>query len=262
MRVSFDVRGLASAGSSLRSQYKQLRFATVSAINNLAFEARELEQREMLDVFDRPKPFTLKSVRVIKASREQEQIAARMEIDNMGTESDTPAAKYLRAQVSGGGHRRLKRFERALRSVGVLPPDMYAIPASGARLDAYGNISPGQIIQILSYFRAFPDVGFRSNMTDKGRARLAAKRSRKNAAAGISYFVGRPGGSRSNSYPEGVWQRTHFAHGSSLKPVLIFVKSVKYEDIFDFGYVAEQAARKRLPALFAEAVGKAMATAR
>lgn len=262
MRVSFDVRGLASAGSSLRSQYKQLRFATVSAINNLAFEARELEQREMLDVFDRPKPFTLKSVRVIKASREQEQIAARMEIDNMGGNLSNPVANYLSPQITGGSYRRLKRFERALRSVGVLPNDMYAVPGSGARLDAYGNISPGQILQIITYFRASLNVGHRSNMTDKDRARLAARRSKKNAAAGISYFVGRPGGSRSNSYPEGIWQRTYFAHGSSLKPVLIFVKWVNYEDIFDFGYVAKQAARKRLPALFAEAIGKAMATAR
>ncbi|MDF5999583.1 hypothetical protein P4050_14390 [Pseudomonas aeruginosa] len=43
-----------------------------------------------------------------------------------------------------------KASERNLRARGILPAGMFVVPAEGARLDQYGNMSRGQMIQILS----------------------------------------------------------------------------------------------------------------
>ena len=93
-------------------------------------------------------------------------------------------------------------------------------------------MSRGQIVSILSYFRAFPDNGYKANSTAATRAKL--KRGTKKRQ-GFELFVGAPADGK---LPLGVWQRTYFAQGSALKPLLIFVKSTRYNAIFDFDYTA------------------------
>lgn len=233
-----------------RLQREQVPYATMRALNATADDVKEAERKEIADVFDRPRANTLNSVYVKYATKANP--VSRIALKDVAGKG-VPASKYLEAQIKGGV-RRLKRFEKALRAVGALPPGMYAVPGSGAKIDAEGNMSGGQIVQILSYFKAFPEAGYKANMTDARRAKLA-KGTKKQG--GFSYFVGRPGGGK---LPLGVWQRFN-PHGF-IKPVLIFVDSVLYEPRFDFYYVGKRAVEKRFRANFDAALVQALATAR
>ena len=232
-----------------RLQREQVPFATMLALNATAEEVKETERKEMADVFDRPRANTLNSVFIKYATKAN--LVTRIGLKDFAGKG-VPASKYLAAQIKGGA-RQLKRFEKALRSVGALPPGMYAVPGEGARIDAEGNMSGGQIVQILSYFKAFPEAGYKANMTDARRSKLA-KGTKKQG--GFSYFVGSPGG----KLPLGVWQR--FNPSGLIKPVLIFVDGLSYESRFDFYYVGKRVVERRFRAHFDASLRQALATAR
>lgn len=212
-------------GVTIRSQ---VAYASRKAVTKTAEDVRQAQVREMRDVFDRPTPYTLTAVenRLIK----NDPPTARVWLKDFAGKG-TPASKYLLTQIKGGA-RPIKRFESALRTAGVLPEGMIAVPASGAKIDAYGNMDRGQIVQILSYFRAFPERGYKANMLHKTRERLARGSKKR---LGFSYFVGAPADGK---LPLGVWQKTTFAIGSAIKPVLLFADAAYYRPIFNFEYVS------------------------
>ncbi len=232
-------------------QRRQIPYGTMLALNRTATRVQEAEVNEMRGVFDRPTPYTLSALRIRKATKAN--LTAYVEPKNMATKAIS-ADKYLAPQILGGS-RGQKRFERALIAVGAMPQGYVAVPGSGARFDAYGNMSRGQIVQILAYFRAFPEVGYRANMSAAGRGRLA-RGSRRNM--GYSYFVAGPGG----SLPPGIWQRFAFSEGHAIRPVLIFVKSTMYRKRLDFDVVAEKTVEKYFEGDFRLAMMQAAATAR
>lgn len=230
----------------------QVPFAASVALNRTAESVQKREVHEMKDVFNKPTPYTLSSTYIKRASKRELQATVGLkEFSGKGI----PATKFLAPQITGGS-RRMKRFEKALRAVGKLPEDYLAVPGSGAQLDAYGNIKPSQIVEILSYFRAFPEAGYRANMTDKTRARKAKGTKSKR---GYAYFIGRPGRGRG---PLGVWQRVSFGFGSALKPVLIFIRGAQYEQTLDFAFVATTTIEREFPEHFEAALRSAVATAR
>ncbi len=206
----------------------QVSYASRKAVTKTAEDVRQAQIHEMRDVFDRPTPYTLTAVenRLIKS----DPPTARVWLKDFAGKG-TPASKYLLAQIKGGA-RPIKRFESALIAARVMPAGMMAIPASGAKFDAYGNMDRGQIVQILAYFRAFPEMGYKANMTDKSRERLARGTKKR---LGFSYFVGAPADGK---LPLGVWQKTTFALGSAIKPVLLFADAAYYRPIFNFEYVS------------------------
>jgi hypothetical protein len=228
----------------------QVSYASRKAVTKTGEDVREAQIKEMKDVFDRPTPYTLSSVETKLIKNDPPTVRVRLK-DFAG--KGTPAAKFLQAQIKGGA-RPMKRFEVALRSVGALPEGMIAVPATGAKMDAYGNMDRGQIVQILSYFRAFPEQGYRANMTDKTRERLAKGTKKKR---GMAYFVGRPGGGK---LPLGVWQRTNFGDlGTAIKPILIFADAAIYTPIYNFEYVARTTASRVFNDHFRRAMAEAKA---
>ncbi len=230
---------------------KQVSFATRVALTRTAGKVKEAEVHEMRDVFRSPTPYTLSSVYVKPAT--STRLEATVMLKDDATKA-VPAAKYLKAQIDGG-QRGLKRFERALIAAGAMPGDYRAVPGSAAKLDAYGNMSRGQLVQILAFFRAFPEMGYKANMDYRGQARLARG---KRGQQGFMYFVGRPG----NRLPLGIYQRYKFANGSAVKPVLIFVRSAVFQSIFDFSYVAETVVAREFGNEFAKAYIEAVGSAR
>lgn len=231
---------------------KQLPFATSLAINRTAKKVKENQQKEMRDVFDRPNQFTQNSVFIKPATKQN--LSALVGLKDTAFKG-TSAAKYLASEISGG-ERRLKGYEVALRSAGILPAGMFTVPGEEAQMDSYGNMERRQIVQILSYFRSNKDVGVNSNSTDKTRAKLRKVTKKK---FGIAYFVGSPG---DGSAPLGIWQRLYSRAGVALKPILIFVDGASYEPIYDFKFVAENTVSKEFPNEFYRAWNEAQRTAR
>lgn len=251
--IKVDTSGIDATIRRLQAQRAQVPKAIKVALNRTAEIAKQDEIREMRDVFDRPTPYTLNAVEVVPAT--QATLTAIVKLKDSTTKA-IPASKYLLAQIRGG-FRRQKRFERALQAVGAMPPGMIAVPARD-EMDANGNMNRGTIIKILSYFKAFPEKGYRANITDARKQRLAKGTRTKR---GVAYFVGRPGDGK---LPFGIWQRVtqsarHGDSSSAIKPVVLFAESAIYEPIFDFKYVVELAVRREWDRQFERAVRDVMA---
>jgi hypothetical protein len=203
----------------------------------------------MRDVFERPTPYTLNSLYSRGATKQDLTAVVWLKYD---TSKGTPADKYLLPEIRGG-ERVLKRFERALRAVGALPEGFFAVPGAGAKMDAYGNMATSQIVQVLSYFRAFPEAGYRANITEKRKRQLEKTTLSRQ---GFAYFVGAPADGK---LPLGVWQR--FSQQRQIRPILIFVKSVHYSQRFNFDYVGQLTVAREFPGQFARALSEAQASA-
>jgi hypothetical protein len=226
---------------------RHLPYATARALTHTAQEVRKSLQDEMSRVFDRPTAYTLNSLYVRPATRSRLMAMVWLK----GTSfKGTPADKFLGPQIFGG-QRSLKRFEKSLKSAGLLPEGMYAVPGDAAKLDANGNMDRGQIVQILSFLRAFGETGYRANMSDKRRKGFSKR-------TGVHYFVGKPG----SRLPLGVWERREFAFGSSVRPILIFIKAPKYKKLFKFFEVGRNTAENKFPVNLRLSLAQALATSR
>lgn len=226
-----------------RLKRTKVPMATAKALTFTAERVQAAEKQELQRVFDRPTRWTLRSI--YKLSATPARLFSRVWIKDewAGGTSGIPAAKYLPPHIDGG-NRPHKRFEKALIHYGVMPSDMYAVPGRRARMDASGNMSRGQIIQILSALGAAERMsGFMANRTARSR-----KRNRNQP----HYFVGRPG---NGSGPLGIWQRV----GNGARPILIFVKRPTYKRRFDFYGVAQRIAAKEFEPLLVRALDREMA---
>lgn len=220
--------------------------ALSTALTRAAKAAQQGIQTEMPRVFDRPTPFTVKSVMIQPATAQT--LMARVFIRDEATKG-TPPVKYLVPQAHGGD-RRQKRFERQLAQAGLLPPGMFAVPGEAAKLDAYGNWDRGQIVQVISYLRAFGEQGYKANMSDKRRQAFSRKHG------GVEYFVGRQAGGRKTL---GIWARYRFGSGTAIKPIALFVKAPRYKAKFDFAKLAGEIASREVPLQVTRAVDEALA---
>lgn len=231
---------------------RQHRAAAALALTRTAQDVSAELQAEMARVFNRPTPWTLNSIRVLSASREG--LEAVVMIKDEASNNGIPAATYLLPQIEGG-QRHLKRFERALEISGNMPVGWHAVPGRFARLDGYGNVSKGQIIQILSQLRVTQTAGYTRNIsTDLKKKQRAYKR------AGGQYFALPLG--RGRLLP-GIYQARDTAWGRAApRPVFIFVRTATYRKLFEFSDVAERTALAKFPANYDAALAMALRTAR
>jgi hypothetical protein len=232
---------------------QQAQFAMAKTLTTVAKIAENDIRTEMRDVFDRPNAWTLGGTFVKPATPQSLYSMVKLK-DERAAGSSTPARKYLQFEI-GGGERSLKRFEKALRSAGVLPEGMFAVPGKGIKRDAFGNVPAGEIVKLLSYFRAFPEKGYKANATDESRAKI----KKGTRARGVVYFVGRPGGGK---LPLGIWARVRVGtFGSALKPILMFTNTASYAKRFDFEGVVTRTAERTLLPIFRQEFAEALRTA-
>lgn len=277
MRVTLQATGMDAVRHELQGfSERRLRAATASALTATASGIKAAEVREMSDVFDRPTRWTLGSVYSKGATAADLSAEVGIKGADQGGRS---AVAWLRWQVDGG-LRTLKAFERLLVSVGAMPSDMRAVPGKAARLDAYGNLSNGQLGQILSqlridshagHTRALPRLsgaeralaatstlrGLTSQQaSDVRSARRKRNVIRRSLGRAGGRYVALPYGAHRGKLPPGIYLNegrdfgARLGYGSTgrMRPVLIFVTKAYYEpERFDFYYVAKRGARA-LPA--------------
>lgn len=207
--------------------------ATAKALTFTAERVRDAERKEMVAIFDRPTPFTLNSLYLRAAT--PARLEARVWFKELRFREH-----YLVPQVHGG-ERPLKRFEKYLQQNGFLPVGMQIVPGDRAQLDSYGNINRGQIVQILSALRTLPQAGYLANRSAASTARRAKS---KKPRALVNYFVGRP----KPSAPLGVWERVPNTNG--LRPILMFVRSARYQPRFKFYEIAKAVSEREFMPLF------------
>lgn len=224
MKGSITANGLDEGLASLQQLGSGLaNRALADALNHTANQARQALQVEMSSVFDRPTPWTLNSIRILNATPASLEAAVWVK-DESGGKNPLAAEDYLLPHVDGGT-RNKRRAEGYLRETGILPAGMFIVPAAGARLDAYGNIQRGHMMQILSGLKALKRAGSDHSSTESRRS------LRKGHAQ--AFFVLRRG-----KTPAGIAER----RGKSMVMVLAFVRQPQYRERFKFHDVVRRVA--------------------
>lgn len=251
MQISVSIKGMDGAKAMISGQSRQIPFATSLAINAVAKFIEDEQRKTIGSKFDRPKAQTVKATYVIRSNKNNLTATVGLKDRSRGV----PAAEYLAPNLGKAGRtpRNYKRSEYMLRAAGILTSGLYTVPGKEAKLDAYGNMSRGQIVQILSYFRTFGNTSLntkRMNATDKYRAK-AAKQQRQ-------YFVVPVNDRKSKLYP-GIWQE---APGRTLAPILMFVRRPVYNAVYDFYGTGKEIVDRRFDEEFQRAWRQAVSTAK
>ncbi|MCY1286742.1 hypothetical protein D9M68_676870 [compost metagenome] len=216
--------------------------AHADALNHVGNIARQELQREMAAVFDRPSPFTINAIRIFNATPSKLECEIWVKDDKDNNSKAQAPEDWVAPQVFGGP-RVDKKSESLLRAKGILPAGLFVVPATGAKLDQYGNLSRGQVIQILSGLGSAEGArGYTANATESARS------LRKGHAK--AFFVMRRG-----KTPIGIAER----RGKTLVMVLAFVKQPQYRERFRFHDVVRRTAEN--DALMEASIDKAIARA-
>ncbi|MDH0894234.1 MULTISPECIES: hypothetical protein [unclassified Pseudomonas] len=224
MRGSIDARDLDDALGGLQVLGSGLaELALADALNHTANQGNLALSAAMSEVFDRPTPWTLKSTRILHATPQRLEAALWVK-DESGGKNPFSAEDYLLPQVDGG-ERITRRSEKYLREADILPPGRFVVPAAGARLDAYGNLQRGHMMQILSGLKVMHRAGSDHNATNSERS------VRKGHAK--AFFVMKRG-----STPIGIAER----RGKSVVMVLAFVRQPQYRERYRFHDVVRRVA--------------------
>lgn len=231
--MQFDVRSnIVEVGRWMTdAQRRQLPFASALAMTRTAKDIQAQEIVTMRRVFDRPTPYTLNALRVVPARKTT--LEAKVEFRDWG--AGTPAKRFLNPEVHGGP-RSQKGFERRLGS--IINGVSYWRPASGAPLNAFGNITGGQIKRVLSQMGS-QDQGFSAaTKSRRSKAKRSAKAFFKHPTKAL------------------IMER----RGKKAFPFLVAVRNPTYPKRFPFYEVAGRVLRDRLGPNFVKAFDQAMAT--
>jgi hypothetical protein len=228
--------------------------ATREALNRTAEWAETDVRREMRKVFDRPLPFTLRSLKIGYAKTGPNPTAT-LWFKQRRKEEDKLWAK---AQIFGGD-RQLKPMELRMQRVGILPQGWFVVPGAAAPLDAFGNMSRGEITRILNVLGTYTEAGF-NKANQKTRDRLR-KGNEKKGQYGFAYWVNPVSGPRNRKHLlPGVYRRVYTPFGTSLKPMMIFVRKATYKPRLDFFGVVNATVERRFPSEFTKAMDSLVAT--
>lgn len=258
----------SGALAKLANVEKQAKYATMVALTRTAKHAQKMAYDEFSKKFDRPTPMVMKSLYIKPATKANLEAMVYLKNRDMGGKSGTAMAELLGHHFAGGSRTR-KALENLLQRANYLQSGELIVPGKAARLDRYGNMSRGQINQIVSQLKIVRS-GFDNAPTSSRRSkRNVAKAGRifwsygaggtkkplVNKATGIQY--GYTGGS-GNHLPKGAW----VSDGRNVHPLLIVVKSASYRRRFDFQQIGQDAVNRHFNEEFDRAYQQAMATAR
>lgn len=245
---------IADVQAALNRAASQVPFALATALNKTAGKAVVDVRKSMVNVFDRPTPWVLNSLRVKYASKAKPEAELAFKDKNTAESSKSMIEPHVFA-----GKRHFKAMEVRLMRMGLMPAGYNAVPGGAAKVDAYGNMSRGQITQLLNVLGTYTEAGYnKANAATKARL---AKGSVKKNQYGFVYWVNKVGSAQSKHLPAGVYQRVSTGFGSSLRPVLVFVKRATYKRRLDFDGVVQRTVDREFAGEFNAAFDQALSTA-
>lgn len=216
-------------------------YAAATALTRSVQAGKAAMQQRMPQVFERPTAYTLNALRIEPASKDK--LTARIAVKDQAGGASTRPESYLLPQEQGG-NRGEKRFERALRYMGVLRQGQFAMPGAAAKLDAAGNVSAAEIRTILRALQAV-----RGGVGAKGQRAGRGKRLQNDLFVGTP-TVGSGAGRRNRAgAASGIYRR----EGHRIRPVFIFGKAPTYARQLDFDGTVSAVVRERFRVEFERA---------
>ena len=252
--LSINITGLDAVKQALGQASSQVPFALAVAMNATVEKARAEVRKEMTVVFDRPTPWVLNSLRIKRATKANPEAELAFKDKDSVTNSRSMVLPHV-----AGGPRVFKAMEARLLAAGLMPSGYNAVPGGAAKLDAYGNMDRGQITQLLNVLGTYTEAGY-----NKANARTVARLAKGNAKKnqyGFTYWVNPVSGRRGGHLQPGVYQRVQTGFGTSLKPILIFVRRAAYQSRLDFYGITQRVVTQHLEPEFIKAFEAAMRTA-
>ena len=266
--IKVEFKGFDILAKDIENKAMKVNEATAKALTSTAYSVRKAINEELKSKLDNPKPYTTRqAIQVIEATPNNLRATVGLGVRYDAPSKGTPYQKAL-GHLFTGGRRRYKKIEAAFWKLGVLPAGWMIVPGEGCPLDQYGNIPSGFVVQMLSYFKAFSEQGYRANMTDKKRAKMADVGRTANGYKTINgavYFISRGKGNWSGSrswkggrvqhLSPGVWKKTGI-HGGKVVPVLMFVRAGNWQKRFDLLSTAKARVSERFQYYFDKEVRK------
>lgn len=262
MKISMQFTGLEKVQRQLaKLTGDQAAQAYAKAINDTAAKVQREMKAEIDRAFDRPTRYIRNSIWVNRATPDRlfaviAPTYARQDTSYMpltkGGKTGVDPQEILQAQAFGGS-RRDKRSEVALRRARILPAGYQtaipAIPFPGSD-DGNGNLRGPFLTQLLSYFQAFGEQGYRANMLGRTKAKLRNQQGIGSIQAkrtylttlGVRFFVskGRRKSNAASHLAPGIWAASG-QHDFLVRPVLMFVKSGQYQPRLSMERIAKNA---------------------
>lgn len=249
-----------------RATNRQIPYAVARTLTQVAAQAKTSTESAMAAKFDRPTPWTMKSLYYAPANKHDSPIMSRVWLMD-GQARPGGRAGQDKMSVIGhqflGGDRPRKLLEYWLQRAGLIGAGEYIAPGERARLDRYGNMSRGQVQQIMSQLR----LG-----VDKEAWSSKSKRSRRNVAkAGEMFFSRGPGNwhggrswknGRSQHLPKGVWMRVKVGFGQAVVPILMVITKPRYTQRIDLLGIGRKVHERNFHRLYRANFAAAMSTAR
>lgn len=222
--------------------HPQFQFACAVALTRTIQDA----QRDVIDEekaeFDKPTPYALKAT-FIRAAKKT-NLSAELVIKDRAMAKTGQSHMDTIGHEFTGGTRRRKQIEGYATAAGLLGAREYLVPAAYARLDSYGNMSRGQVAQIMSQLRLGLDpYSWKSK---------SARSKRNQKRAGIMFW------SRGEHLKRGIWMRD----GSDVVPIMLAVSSVTYKKRVDVIAISERATLLNFDRHLAREFALAVATAK
>lgn len=222
---------------------RQYPFAVASALTKTAGDVQAAIYDEQRSRFDRPTPYTMKAL-FIKKATPQNQTAEVAVKDRLYSKTSRSPADILGHQYYGGQRKR-KAIEVYATRAGLIGPSEFLVPSEYAKKDAWGNMSRGQVAQIMSQIR----IGI-----DQYQYATKSSRSKLNQKKAGAYFW-----SRGGHLARGVWLRDG---RFEVVPVLMVESTVTYRQLIDVQGIGQRTAARTFDANFAASWRRALATAR
>ena len=244
IEVRHSGASIADVIASVRGvQSYMVPYATATALTRTAKHAADKElPAEMRAVFGNPVAYTLKSLRVEPATKDN--LSARVMVKNTADGGVAPE-NFLLPQVGGGG-RKHKRAEAAMRYVGVLRAGQFAMPGEGLSMDANGNVKGAEVRTILTALKSIR------------AASSTGKKIRKGGKLKNDLFVGKP---RGGNRPDGIWRREGGSGQGKkegygrIRPLFIFTSQApQYGRRLNFDGVVQRVAQDRFKVEFDKAL--------
>lgn len=181
MKVTVGITGIDEATRALTEGFseRRLRGAMATALTRTAFDIKRTWEGNLATRLDRPTKSTLGAVAAAGATAAR--LTAVVYVKDQA--SGTPPVEWL-APEERGGQRGAKEFEKSLMKQGAIPPGSYLVPGPAAKLDGFGNVSRGQIVQVLAQLGAQYSPGYQRVIS-----KSATKRAQKALLTGRAYVA-------------------------------------------------------------------------
>lgn len=205
----------------------QIKYAGGQALKRLGYELKQHNEMQMAGRFENPVPYTLSSV-----GYEANGLELRLYLNKDGSKGNAPATYIYPADRGSDSSLAYRtRFARGIEKLGITP--MFPVPylgGRGVRLNAAGNMTPGQYSQVLAGLKRRPSVYF--SVPDRRNPRPAQE----------------------NLKP-GIYQRT----SKGLNMLFGYLPSTpSVRQPYDFAGITTRLTQQRLPKLLSEELAKAL----